>query len=237
MHSVQRSPEPAILSNLRSRYSDWEQLEGDERRAVRAALAEDFSRICGYCERVCEDTTPVRRGNEESVDHFRPRSKFPNEWLDWLNLVYACRRCNQAKGDSWPGYEDDLVDQWLTAEDARYTPVSEYVNPNAVDDQRSAGDFFDFDVETGEIGPAEYLDRTEWSMARRTIRDIDLNSTAPRQDNLPGLRKLRRALLDDTLRHVPDPDLRSVIIAGFMERSRPFSSFMAAYARSIGFQI
>lgn len=110
-------------------------------------------------------------------------------------------------------------------------------NPNAVDGQRSAEDFFDFDVETGEIGPAEHLDRAEWSMARRTVRDIDLNSTAPRQDNLPGLRKLRRTLLDDTLRRVPDPDLRSVIIAGFVEKGRPFSSFTAAYARSIGSQV
>ena len=74
-------------------------------------------------------------------------------------------------------------------------------------------------------------------MARRTIRDIDLNSTAPGQDNLPELRRLTRVLLDDTLHRVPDPGLRSVIVAGFVERSRPFSTFMAAYASSIGYLV
>ena len=237
MHSVQRSQEPAFLAEFRSRYSNWEELEVQERRTVRAVLAEDFSKICGYCERVCEETNPARHGNEESVDHFRPRNRFPDLWLDWLNLVYACRRCNQAKGGSWPGYEDNLVDQWLQAEDARYTPVSEYVNPNAVDGQWPVGDLFDFDVETGEIGPSEQLAPMEWSMARRTIRDVDLNSTAPGQDNLPESRKLARALLDETLQRVSDPGSRLAIVAGFVDKSRPFSTFMSKCARSMGYAI
>ena len=237
MHSVQRSQEPYLLADLRTRHSSWEQLEPQERRAVRAALADDFNRVCGYCERDCRNPTLVQRGNEESVDHFRPRSRFPEQWLKWLNFVYACRRCNQAKGDSWPGYDDHLVDQWLIAEDARYTPVSEYVNPNEVHGQRSVGRFFGFDVETGEIGPSEQLDRREWSMARRTIRDIDLNSTAPGQDNLPELRKLARALLDETLQRVSDPGSRLAIVAGFVDKSRPFSTFMSKCARSMGYAI
>ena len=61
MHSVQRSPEPAFLSDLRSRLSEWEQLENVERRQVRAVLAEDFSRICGYCEKSCDEPTRPRK--------------------------------------------------------------------------------------------------------------------------------------------------------------------------------
>jgi len=95
MHSVLRSPEPDFLADLRTKYSDWSQLEGVDRRQVRAALAADFGVICGYCEQPCVEPTRAERDNEESVDHFRPRRIFPNEWMNWANLIYSCRRCNQ----------------------------------------------------------------------------------------------------------------------------------------------
>lgn len=59
----------------------------------------------------------------------------------------------------------------------RYTSPSEYVSPNVSPGGRPAQGFFDFDVATGEIFPADDLDDLEWSLARRTIRDIDLNDS------------------------------------------------------------
>ena len=49
------------------------------------------------------------------------------------------------------------------------------MNPNEEQGLRAANEFFDFDFDTGEIKPAEQIDDVEWSMARRTIDDIDLN--------------------------------------------------------------
>jgi uncharacterized protein (TIGR02646 family) len=153
-------------------------LGGENRRRIRNALAHDFVGICAYCERQCEPQIPSSNPlNREEIEHFRPRSRFPEQSLEWLNLVYACRRCNHAKDNSWPGFDDELINDKLAAEDARYTPVSEYVSPNAVNSRRPAREFFGFDVVTGEIAPAEQLDPVEWSMARRTIRDIDLNDS------------------------------------------------------------
>ena len=177
MHSVERSPEPDFFDGLRAEYTRWDELEGDNRRRIRDALVQDFGMVCAYCEQPCQSPTLYEEPNEESIDHFRPRNRFPERWLEWLNMVYACRRCNQAKGGSWPGISDVLINQILAGEDSRYTAISEYVNPNAVDGQRWAGDFFAFDVGTGEIFPSAQLDRMEWSMARRTIRDIDLNDS------------------------------------------------------------
>ena len=109
MHLVQRSPEPAFFAVLRAAHTQWNDLDGGNRKQIRDALVADFGPICAYCEQPCQ--TPTRSGdsfNEETIDHFRPRHWFPHLWLDWPNLIYACHRCNQAKGGSWPGYDDQL---------------------------------------------------------------------------------------------------------------------------------
>ena len=234
MHSVERSAEPDILAQLRSAHTRWDDLQGDERRCIRNALVQDFGTICAYCEQSCQSPTLYEQPNEESIDHFRPRSpnRFPGQWLDWLNLVYACRRCNQAKGDSWPGFDDVLVNQMLSAEDSRYIPVSEYVNPSAVDGQRAAHDFFAFDAETGEIRPSSQLDEVEWSMARRTIRDIDLNHSGLGENDeshLWNLRRRQRALLIERINGLDDFDAKLNIMLEFMLPDKPFSSFIRAY--------
>ncbi len=43
-------------------------------------------------------------GGEENfeLDHFRPRSLFPDGTDDFYNLYYACHPCNHFKGDQWP---------------------------------------------------------------------------------------------------------------------------------------
>ena len=209
MHSVERSPEPDFLAQMRIAHATWDELDGGDRRRIRDALAGDFSSICAYCEQLCQPTRPRLRteGGEESpwpyeetIDHFRPRSRFPELWLDWLNLVYACYRCNQSKGDSWPA-TDDVKNRLLTAvHKPRYVPVLEFVDPNAADSRRPAQEFFDFDFDSGEIRPAEELDALEWSSARRTIYDVDLNDELSdlgsyHPDSLVNQRRYRLYLL------------------------------------------
>ena len=236
MHSVERSPEPDFLAQLRGAHTQWDGLQGDERRRIRDALVQDFGTICAYCEQPCQSPTLYEDPNEESIDHFRPRSpnRFPAQWLDWLNLVYACRRCNQAKGDRWPGYDDTLVNQMLTAEASRYVPVTEYVNPNAIEGQRPSEDFFAYDAETGEILPSGQLDGVEWSIARRTIRDVDLNDRGLGENDESHLwnRRLKqRALLIERINGLDDFDAKVNIMLEFMLPDKPFSSFVAAYIK------
>ena len=234
MHSVERSPEPDFFEELRIAYNRWDELDGGDRNRIRDALMQDFGTICAYCEQPCQSPTLHEESHEESIDHFRPRNRFPNLWLDWPNLVYACRRCNQAKGGSWPGFDDDLVNRTLAGEDARYVAVSEYVNPNAVDGQRPAEDFFAFDAETGEILPSSQLSRTEWSMARRTIRDVDLNDSglgANDEAHLWNLRLRQRALLIERINGLDDFDAKVNIMLEFMLPDKPFASLITAYVR------
>ena len=234
LHSVQRSVEPDFLSRLWARYSGWEDLATEERRRVRAKLSQDFDQICGYCEQQCNPDTPGRWPNGESVDHFHPRSRFPAEWLNWLNLIYSCHRCNLAKGNKWPAIGDAENSRLSIIN--RFRQVAGYVCPNSADSQLSAEAHFTFDIDNGEIQPPDDLEDEEWSMAYRTISDLDLNSLDS-GDDLPNRRRVERQLLDETLRQVSEAELRQAIVAGITQRSRPFSSFMSTYAKAIGFNV
>ena len=235
MHSVKRSPEPGVVAQLRASRTDWDDLDGGDRQLIRDALAQDFGPICGYCERHCQWPNRYRNSpSQETIDHFRPRDRFPDLWLYWLNLVYACHRCNQAKRGSWPEYGDQ-VNQKLADANSRYTPVSEYVNPNEEPSRRPAQDFFDFDIETGEMVAAEQLYQTEWSVAHRTIWDIDLNDRYLGENDpkhLQNLRRRQRDLLVESLEHLEDIESKIYLAREFASLDKPFSAFIYAYLAS-----
>ena len=210
MRSVQRSPEPEYFGEIRTTYAQWDDLGSysPERQRIRNSLTQDFGEICAYCQQFCYRPSRTPKLNDESIEHFRPLNLFPELWLDWLNLIYACRMCNQNKGGKWPGN-------------------SEYVNPNEAEGQRPAQDFFYFDVNTGGIAPSERLSPEEWSMANRTIWDLDLDSM-----HLRNLRLARLNWLLERLNAIDDFDEKLNVILRFMLPRMPFSRFIHAYVAS-----
>ncbi len=231
MHSVERSTEPSFLAGLRSNYSEWNELQGTDRYSIRIELANDFDRVCAYCEQPCAEPIGDHKGTEASIEHFRPRKTFPLLWLDWLNLLYSCRRCNQEKGDKWP-IVGDATNQRLGKSDGRYDSVIGYVNPNGAVSQRPANDFFDFDIPTGDVIPNGQVNDDEWSMARRTIEDIDLNTVrlgpySP--EYLPTRRRRQVHRLLKRVNELGDFEEKVSIVRDFMLPGRPFSSFVASY--------
>jgi len=68
-------------------------------RQYKPFLRSDFRTRCAYCERPEEYL-----GGEEAfeVEHFRPKSKFPQLDCVYSNLYYACRGCNAHKSETWP---------------------------------------------------------------------------------------------------------------------------------------
>jgi HNH endonuclease len=73
-------------------------------RKYKAFLQRDFLQRCAYCER-----TEDYLGGEDAfeVEHFKPKSKFPDLLVAYENLYYVCRRCNLHKAETWPS--DDLL--------------------------------------------------------------------------------------------------------------------------------
>lgn len=230
MQSVPRSAIPDLLAKLRATYAHWDDLNGQDRWHIRTELIRDFGEICAYCQQLCYPprASGVDNPSDESIDHFRPRSLFQNLWLEWLNLIYACRECNQNKGNKWPGIGDtydELSNRILSSQDSRFVSVSEYVNPNDSAAPLPAQHFFEFDIDNGKIVPSELLDHHEWSTARRTIWDLDLNS-----NYLRNLRLERLTWLIERLDTISEFEGKLDVLLRFMLPKMPFSNFIRAYA-------
>ena len=67
-------------------------------RQVQEALTTMFQGKCGYCE------SHIEHVSDPHIEHYRPKSKFPELTFAWENLLLACGKCNstQYKGDKFP---------------------------------------------------------------------------------------------------------------------------------------
>ena len=70
---------------------------------VREALWEMQHGKCCYCER-CVDTV----GGSQQVEHYRPQREYGSLLNEWRNLLLACGRCNNIKGNKFPNDADGL---------------------------------------------------------------------------------------------------------------------------------
>lgn len=66
-------------------------------------LAEDFQQMCGYCGK--NRKTLLK---QFQIDHFAPKSKFPEKKNVYENLVLACPQCNRLKSDKWIGEKSEV---------------------------------------------------------------------------------------------------------------------------------
>lgn len=79
----------------------------------------DFHQRCGYC-----GDHDFFRDTFYEVDHFVPKSLDKTRELDYSNLVYACRSCNNAKRAKWPTKDpnkaNDGLKGWIDPCDGTY---------------------------------------------------------------------------------------------------------------------
>lgn len=139
MKGFLRTPAPAVLLDYGPQWTQqwierrqqnpaadfrWYQ---HEKRSVREwllpALREMSDGHCSFCE-----AFPLEGQSNEPIEHFRPKSAFPEHAYEWKNLYYCCETCQSSKGDRW--------DDGLLAPDAP--------------DYRWA-DWFEFDYTTGSM--------------------------------------------------------------------------------------
>ena len=177
MHWVDRGPEPGGLGHIRRAYTPrWVQYyrsgvgskPTDSRwREFHVDLRTHFYGLCGYCECSCKG----------EVDHFRPKSRFPESVYEWSNWIFACHDCNQAKGDKWP--------------------VVGYVDPCTVSESSRPETYFTFDTKTGEIVPLKGLDSDSWDKAQGMIDDLRLNGRHHLEKRVALLYVMKETIPDD----------------------------------------
>ncbi|CUH58736.1 HNH endonuclease [Thalassobacter stenotrophicus] len=74
-------------------------------RAYKPELRADFGESCGYCNTPDYVLGGVRAFQ---IDHFAPKSTFPERTTVYANLIYSCAFCNRAKWDTWIGVDPDV---------------------------------------------------------------------------------------------------------------------------------
>ena len=215
MHWVDRGPAPPSLGQVRTtltpgwvqhycnhvgeRPSDsrWQDFSGD--------LSSRFHGICGYCEEA------VTLGG---VDHFRPKSKFPDLVYAWSNWVFACNSCNHAKNDQWPR--------------------SGYVDPCPCSCEDLPESFFDFDLRTGMIVAKGGMTQERRKKALQTIQDLGLNNISHIQGRLGHIEFVRGLLtyLNGTL----DLDLEGLVMSQVAPNAA-FSSVTRAALAASGYPV
>lgn len=193
MHFVDCGAEPPSLDKLRNPQMDWDKAAtGPDYRRFMKDFSKKSDYLCGYCEQFCQGKGDPLAENRNTVDHFRPKGnpRYRHLTFEWANLVYSCSRCNQAKGNQFPGLTDDpwfvlnLTDKKLGASVeslasrvyAHPSMTEGYFNPRNHEDWVAGEDPpFAFD-ERGFILPNGNLDNDpKWSRALRTIVDLNLN--------------------------------------------------------------
>lgn len=130
-------PEPLLMARF-TRRSNPPRHRSYQR--YKPYLRDDFGYACVYCG-IHENESGGPRFF--TVEHYRPKSRFPELRNEYGNLLYACAVCNGYKGDDWPsdhpladgrGYldpcEHDLAEHVGPAGDdevAGLTPVGRYM--------------------------------------------------------------------------------------------------------------
>jgi len=71
---------------------------------IRAGLMSMTNQKCAYCETLLQEQSKYME-----VDHFFPKSKYPERVVDWTNLLPSCKHCNTSKGGHDP-FDDPICD-------------------------------------------------------------------------------------------------------------------------------
>lgn len=100
----------------------------------RSHVRDDFRKQCAYC--LIHEFLGHGAASYE-LDHFRPKSKFPDLLCVFTNLFYACHRCNNVKRDKWPPPDveaegrrfvdlcsEEFLDHFEAKADGRWIPRS-----------------------------------------------------------------------------------------------------------------
>lgn len=201
MRWVGRGAEPTGVEDCRRRYTQgwvehYRNRMGERGpdlvnhwRDFRDELSDRFLGKCGYCERLCDGPA-----SESTVDHFRPRSKFPELTYEWTNWVFCCARCNREKDNRWPD--------------------TGYIDPCAIPVDERPEVYLDVDDRTGEVIAKHGLTDAGRKKAQNTIEDIGLNSLDLRYFRIGWIRQFTAALSV-----LPDPEREAFVdYAGGPER-------------------
>jgi uncharacterized protein (TIGR02646 family) len=137
-----------------------------------AAVRSTLAGMCPGAERCmyCEDSAG------QQVDHFRPKSLYPEAVFAWLNFLYACSGCNTPKNNEFAILTGDRPISVTRKKGAPIVPP--LAGPAALLDPRQEDLMAFLEVvlpETFEVRPRLGLSAEDNARARYTISTLRLN--------------------------------------------------------------
>ena len=159
-----------------------------------ATLGKQSGNNCWYCERQCSRVG----GWAPTVDHFRPRSLFPELTYKWSNWIFSCRRCNvDNKQDKWPDFG--------------------YVDPSATEVADRPEQHFDYDPDSGRLFAKSGISDAAQHSAWDTIDDLGLSKSDLVNPRFTSIRQFVEELAEELL--IYPPDARQTFIDNFLSLS------------------
>lgn len=131
-------------------------------KQVKDSLKIMFSGKCAYCE---SHITHIGYGH---IEHFRPKSKFPELCFEWSNFMLGCEICNgkQYKGDKFPERHEG----------------GPFVNP--VDEEPD--DFFEFEFDS-ETGTANVIPKDRRALTTEEMLGLNRPELVKRRSSIVRL--------------------------------------------------
>lgn len=106
----------------------------------KADLRIDFHQRCGYC-----GDHDFFTDTYYEVDHFVPMNIDSSRELDYSNLVYACRSCNNSKRAKWPTNDSSKLNDgtigWIDPCDASYPDQFERLSDGSINPTTALGNW------------------------------------------------------------------------------------------------
>lgn len=196
MKYIQKSEPPQAFIDWKNLASEdwqpsWANFQKPQKTSVHQSLLQEQGFICCYCGRriILADS---------HIEHFKPRNKYPDLQLDYVNLIASCEidtdepppipvHCGHKKG-AW--YEENLM----------VSPV-----------ESNCADFFRY-TDDGQILATKEIDKQE--AAKTTIEKLDLN--------IYKLQKMRKGAIEGILNGLDLSDSQTVqkLINGFSKPNK-----------------
>lgn len=137
----------------------WKKHQKKSATDLRQALSDMTARHCSFC-----DSFPMGPQIPETIEHFRPKTKYPRLAYHWYNLFLCCGLCQQ-KGDEFS---------------------KELLKPDQLD--YSFDRYFEIDWFNGKLIPNHDADPSDRKRAQTTIELYRLNDHGKPEDRLREMR-------------------------------------------------
>jgi uncharacterized protein (TIGR02646 family) len=115
MKYIKKSKEPQILSDFKNDYkkkhridAKYEDMLSDVRVPLKSALSKEQNSICCYCMKRIKE-------HNSHIEHIQPQAKFPDETLNYRNLLVSCNGIQDSnehcghKKDDWYNAQEFLT--------------------------------------------------------------------------------------------------------------------------------